>query len=236
VSHSPELKLRKNRLKRKGPILTLAAGVLLAAVLMVLNLNASRTRAADHATEGLGEPTAATAPGSSAAATPAPTTPAVVEAPATYAGNVAGGGATIAIAVKDGQAIAYLCDGRSAEAWLQGSAQAGALALAGGGNAKLVGGFANGVATGTVTAAGREWTFSVGKVEAPSGLYRASADVTNAQVVGGWIVLADGTQVGTQRQGDQVTPAPRLNLPNKTAVLNGVTVTATQIDGTKLGG
>ena len=31
-------------MKRKGPILTLAAGVVLAAVLMVLNLNATRSQ------------------------------------------------------------------------------------------------------------------------------------------------------------------------------------------------
>jgi serine/threonine-protein kinase len=236
---SPLFKLRGRRLKRQGPILTLAAGVVLAAVLMALNLNASRTRAADQSAAGAGESTTVAGAGSPAPTTsgPAPTTaPPVVEAPTTYAGNVGGGGATIAIAVKDGKAIAYLCDGRSAEAWLQGTAQAGTLALTGAGNASLAGNYANGVATGTVTAAGREWTFSVGTVQAPSGLYRASADVANAQVVGGWIVLADGTQVGTQRQGDQVTPAPRLNLPDRTAVLNGVTVNAIQIDGTRPGG
>jgi serine/threonine-protein kinase len=220
-------------MKRKGPILTLAAGVVLAAVLMVLNINATRSKptAADTA------PSATTAPPAATTAAPAPTTAAAVvpaEPPVTYAGNVGGGGATIAIAVKDGKAIAYLCDGRSAEAWLQGTAQNGALNLAGADNAGLTGTYANGVATGVVTAVGRDFSFSVGTVEPPSGLYRASANVANAQVVDGWIVLADGTQVGTQRKGTTITSAPRLNLPAKTAVVDGVTINATMLDGTRL--
>jgi serine/threonine-protein kinase len=217
-------------MKRKGPILTLAAGVVLAAVLMVLNINATRstpTAAAptDKAT------TAATT------AAPAPTTAAAVVPagpPVTYAGNVVGGGATIAIAVKDSKAIAYLCDGRSAEAWLQGTAQNGALNLTGADGAGLTGTYANGVANGVVTAVGRDFSFSVGTVEPPSGLYRASANVANAEVVDGWIVLADGTQVGTQRKGATITSAPRLNLPAKTAVVDGVTINATMLDGTRL--
>ena len=66
-------------------------------------------------------PPATTAPATAAAATAAkpaaPTGPQV-----TYAGKVGGGRASIAIAVKDGKAIAYLCDGQTAEAWLQGTA------------------------------------------------------------------------------------------------------------------
>jgi hypothetical protein len=217
-------------MKRKGPILTLAAGVVLAAVLMVLNINATRSRptaAADNATPVA--TTATTAPAPTTAAAEVPAGP-----PVTYAGNVTGGGATIAIAVKDGKAIAYLCDGRSAEAWLQGTASNGALNLTGAEGAGLTGTYANGVANGVVTAVGRDFSFSVGTVEPPSGLYRASANVANAQVVDGWIVLADGTQVGTQRKGTTITPAPRLNLPAKTAVVDGVTINATMLDGTRL--
>jgi len=218
-------------MKRKGPILTLAAGVVLAAVLMVLNLNATRSQPTAAAPTDKATTAAATA-----TPTAAPTPAAVVPAgpPVTYAGNVTGGGATIAIAVKDGKAIAYLCDGRSAEAWLQGTAQNGALNLTGPEGAGLTGTYANGVAAGVVTAVGRDFSFSVGTVEPPSGLYRASANVANATVVDGWIVLADGTQVGTQKKGTTITGAPRLNLPAKTAVVDGVTINATMLDGTRL--
>ena len=221
-------------MKRKGPILTLAAGVVLAAVLMLLNLNATRTNNTAASTTDTAT-TATTAP-APAPTTPAPTQAATVPAgpPVTYAGNVVGGGATIAIAVKDGKAIAYLCDGRSAEAWLQGTAQNGALNLTGADAASLTGTYANGVANGVVTAVGRDFSFSVGTVEPPSGLYRASATVASAQIIDGWIVLADGTQVGTQRKGTTITAAPRLNLPAKTAVVDGVTINATMLDGTRL--
>jgi len=218
-------------MKRKGPILTLAAGVVLAAVLMVLNINATRS------TPTAAAPTDKATTAAATTAAPAPTTAAAVVPagpPVTYAGNVVGGGATIAIAVKDGKAIAYLCDGRSAEAWLQGTAQNGALNLTGADGAGLTGTVANGVANGVVTAVGRDFSFSVGAVEPPSGLYRASANVANAEVVDGWIVLADGTQVGTQRKGATITSAPRLNLPAKTAVVDGVTINATMLDGTRL--
>ncbi len=158
----------------------------------------------------------------------------MVEPPVTYAGNVGGGGASIAIAVKDGKAIAYLCDGATAEAWLQGTGTGGELELAGGDGARLTGKYANGGATGTVNAVGREWTFDIDAVAPPSGLYRANATVANAQIVGGWIVLADGTQVGTTRKGTVIEKAPMLNTANRGAVLDGATVTVAVVDGTSL--
>ena len=89
-------------MKLKGPIVTLAAGAIFAAVLLVLNSNATRA-ALESATppndSSYGEETsAAAAPSTAAPTTPAPT--AVAEAPVTYAGSVGGGGATLAIAVR----------------------------------------------------------------------------------------------------------------------------------------
>jgi serine/threonine-protein kinase len=223
-------------MKLKGPIVTLAAGAIVAAVLLVLNTNATRAAhesAAPPNDSSYGEETSpAVTPSTPAATTPAPTP--VAEAPVTYAGNVGGGGATLAIAVKDGKAIAYVCDGKSAEAWLQGTGSGGTLTLTGSDGATLSGTYANGQATGTVTATGRQWTFAIGAVSPPSGLYRANANVANAQIVGGWIVLADGRQVGTTRKGTTVTPAPTLNLTNLTAVIDNTTVSASAVDGTKL--
>jgi len=76
--------------------------------------------------------------------TTAPPPPATTTAPATaakvtYAGSTVGGQASIAIAVADGHAVAYLCDGQRAEAWLQGTANDGKLNLAGTGGASLTG-------------------------------------------------------------------------------------------------
>ncbi len=217
-------------MKHKGPILTLAAGVILAAALMVLNLNATKDEDGGYdAAVG----TASVAPSASAApTTAAPTQPAAVQV--TYAGNVTGGGATIAIAVKDGKAVAYVCDGRSAEAWLQGTAENGVLRLAGAGNASLTGTYANGVAAGSVTATGKQFTFSVKSVKPPSGLYRASANVRNAQIVGGWIVLEDGTQVGVLQVGQATEPAPPLDTATNSTTVDGTPVSVTAVDGTGL--
>jgi len=217
-------------MKLKGPILTLLAGVILAAVVLVLNINgyAAKQRAAANTPT---QPTATTpAPDEYNTAPPPP----VVEAPVTYAGNVGGGGASIAIAVKDGKAIAYLCDGASAEAWLQGTGTDGQLKLSGADGASLNATYANGTATGTVSAVGRQWTFAIASVAPPSGLYRANATVANAQIVGGWIVLADGTQVGTTRKGGIIARAPALNTATQSAVLDGATVAVAVVDGTRL--
>src|SRR4051812_966790 len=221
-------------MKVKGPIITLAAGVALAAVLMVVNL--SVTKKSNNNAE-IGNPAAVTAT-ATAAPTVAPSAsaapPVAVGTQDTYAGNVTGGGATIAIAVKDGKAVAYLCDGKTGEAWMQGTLTAGKLSLSGEKNSTLTGTVANGTAAGDIKAAGRQFTFSVKTVAPPSGLYRATATVRNAKVVGGWIVLPDGTQTGLATvDAATVIPGP-INLTNGTASVGSDTVTASKLDGSVL--
>jgi len=149
----------------------------------------------------------------------------------TYAGSAGGG--SIAIAVRDGHAVAYLCDSRTAEAWLQGTvSETGAITMTGARNASLTGTVAGGTASGTVTAVGRQWTFTAPTVTAPSGLYRAAAQVRGAQVVGGWIVLANGEQVGMIDFGDHEESAPPLQ--GTSADLGGTPATAVRLDGTAL--
>jgi hypothetical protein len=229
-------------MRRMGPYVTLSAGLAVAAVLIVLSTTASR-KADSAAATAAGA--ADVAPAAAATTAPPPPTeaPPVVEtspppppptskAPvrnvqATYAGKVVGGGATIAISIKNGVAIAYLCDGKRTEAWLQGTAVDGKLELSNGKGATLVGTYANGVATGTLTAGGQQWTFSVRVVTAPSGLYRASANVRNARVVGGWICVQGQGCVGTYTiDGENTSPGPALDQATGTAVIEGTTVRA----------
>jgi serine/threonine-protein kinase len=223
-------------LKRKGPILTLAVGVLLAAVILLLDVNATRDRDAKRAAASAATRSAPATPTAAAPTTAAPTTPPPTTAPpspgpqVTYAGSAGNG--SIAIAVRDGHAVAYLCDGRTAEAWLQGTLSDGTITMTGAHGAQLTGTVANGTATGTVTAVGRQWTFTAPTVTAPSGLYRAAAQVRGAQVVGGWIVLASGAQVGMIDFGDHEESAPPLQ--GTTANLGGTTATANRLDGSGL--
>jgi hypothetical protein len=198
------------------PVLTLLAGLAMSAVLLVMSALAADDPADDKAGAAADVPIATATATATLAPTAAPSTsppaaPAKVNA--SWAGKVDGGAATIAISVKDGVVIAYLCDGKKTEAWLQGTAEAGKLNLTGQNGATLTGTFGGGKATGKVTAAGKTWTFTAPTAQPPGGLYRAAQFVNSAKVVCGWIVLPDGTQVGVcSADGKEPEPAPRLNV------------------------
>jgi len=151
-------------------------------------------------------------------ATPDPNAPIT-----TYAGKVDGRGASIAIAVRNGQAIAYVCDGAKLEAWMQGPAGDGQLALTGKNGATVTGRHDGATATGTAVAGGRTFTFTVKMVQAPAGLYRIADKVADAAVNGGWII-ADGEQTGTLTVNGVTTAAPPLNTDTGETTVNGVVV------------
>jgi hypothetical protein len=191
---------------KRTPVLTLLAGLALGGVLLALSAHA-----ASRPSRQAGPPpaTAAAAPSAAVSPTAATTSPPLVNA--IWAGEVDGGAASIAISVHDGVAIAYLCDGKR-EAWLQGTAANGKLTLTGKDGSSLTGTFGGGKATGTVIAAGKQWTFTAPTAAPPSGLYRAAQIVDSAKVVCGWIVLANGKQVGAcSTEGKETTAAPPLN-------------------------
>jgi serine/threonine-protein kinase len=142
---------------------------------------------------------------------PTPSPPSSAKVNAVWAGEVDGGGASIAISVKDGVAVAYLCDGKKAEIWLQGTAENGKLSLASKKGEVLTGTFGAGKATGKITGAGKTFSFSVGIAQPPSGLYRSTENVRNAQVVCGWIRLANGSTVGICSSGGSTEAAPPLD-------------------------
>jgi serine/threonine-protein kinase len=224
-------------MKLRGPIITLAVGAVFAAVLLVVDLRAT----AQHTTAAPGPaPVAGSTTHPPAGPTPAPTpTPTAAAMPnGTYAGAVDGSsGASVAIAVRNGRAIVYVCDGKSAEAWLQGPVTGAVVDAAGAASAHLNANYSHQRLTGTVDAAGHTWTFTVGAVTPPSGLYRASANVRQAKVVAGWIVLPDGRQVGVLNKGGTEGAAPPLDPTTRTAVVDSTTVTAALVDGsTELGG
>jgi serine/threonine-protein kinase len=145
----------------------------------------------------------------------------------TFAGRVKGGKATVAITAKGDQAIAYVCDGKNIESWLQGSAADGKLDLSSKDSTDaLTGTFTKGRAKGTITVGDQQFTFDVAKATKPSGFYRTAADVRGARVVGGWIVLADGTQVGLASFAGTSVPAPRLDVQSGRATVFGADLTA----------
>jgi hypothetical protein len=213
-------------MKHKGPIITLLAGLLVAGVLFVLNVDLSNDAARNAAARNAAANTTATA--SSAPPTqaptkqaPAPTKSAAADDKSTYAGTVDGGAAGLAIAISNGKALAYVCDGKRVEAWLSGTAQNGELALTGK-KGSLSATYANGVATGTVKAGTKTWHFTIKIAAPPSGLYRTAANV-RSQLDASWAVVPpqDGLQ-GVQQFGlktdkrGEVGPAPQINTSNNT--------------------
>ena len=94
-------------------------------------------------------------------------------------------------------AIAYFCNGSTQEAWLKGTPHDGKLSMTGKNNASLTANYALGHARGTVVVDGIAHIFSIIAVHKPSGLFQSIAVVRGATIKAGWIVLANGTQVGS---------------------------------------
>ncbi|MFC7482851.1 hypothetical protein ACFQX7_26600 [Luedemannella flava] len=226
-------------MRGKGPLITLIAGAVVAVVLLALSANAAGRRDAANSAAtggdgiGVAATTAATASPTAAAGSGVarPSGSGVASISLAFAGDVLGGDASIALAVKDDHVVAYLCDGEKTEAWLQGTyTPAGTLSLSGRGGT-LTATQSGGKVTGTVTAGGRTWPFTVGKVAKPSGLYRAVADVRDARVVAGWIVLPGGRQVGIATVAGVPGTAPTLDVTSGTATLDGTQLSAAPVEG-----
>jgi hypothetical protein len=214
-------------MKLTSPLVTLAAGAAVALALFGASSLAAKPAAA---------PAAPSASPSPLASSPLPASPSQAPAAqaakvtAVWAGRTDGGAASIAISVKNGVAVAYVCDGKR-EIWLQGTADAGKLALSGARGATLVGTFGGGKATGRVTSGSAHYTFTAPAVAKPSGLYRAAAQVRNAKVVGGWIVLADGSQVGVLDRDGVASDAPPIDPATGAVTVDGTTLTASYVEG-----
>lgn len=206
---------------KSTPLLTLLGGVTLGAVVLALSVHA--TGGNDEPPVPAAAPTATAVAGASAAPSPSPTQTPIN---ATWAGRLTAG--TLAISVQDGVAVAYLCDGAAIEAWLQGTATGGRLDLAGRAGETLSGTFGEGQASGQIKIDDQVLPFTVTAVTAPSGLYRAAATVRGAQVDGGWIVLADGTQVGLVTVDGIAQPAPPLDTATGRVTVDGDVLTPTR--------
>jgi hypothetical protein len=177
--------------------------------------------------------------------TQAPAASASTSAPpqADYVAQVNGGGAAVAISVHKGKAIAYVCNGHAVAAWYRGTADHGKLNLTGKNGATLSVTYGSGQATGSLTADGTQYSFSAPMVhgvvptgQRPPGLYEATATVDGVSINAGWIVLPDGSQVGSVEyfSSSAIPPtaqAPLLNLTTDTASYDGVTLVASLISG-----
>jgi hypothetical protein len=161
-------------------------------------------------------PTSST-PTVSGSSTPSPS-PSVTEQEAVFAGRTQDGRASLAIVIVAGQATAYLCDGRTIEAWLEGQVTDGRLDLAGPNSATLTGTVNGGLVLGSIMAAGLSTPFEADAAAEPAGVYRASIMVDGVDVLLRWVVLPDGRQFGIANAEGARDEAPPLRLPEGTFV------------------
>lgn len=189
-------------MKHRGPLITLV--VALGALVLMLSLNDALI------------PNQAAAPGPAPTATERPSAEpgaggsAKPQAPAeaVFAGKDEAGKMAVAIAIKGGKAVGYLCDGRSIEAWLTGTATNGRVTLeAPIGDATVYADFDEDSVSGVAVVEDYEFDFDIGRAKPPAGLYRKKDDKTTI----GWIVLPDGKQVGIANTNGTKAPAPTLD-------------------------
>ena len=224
-------------MKRNTPLITLLTGAALGIILLVASMLATPKAPANSAAVATPAPAyTVSIPPSPSSPTPAATAVATVPARANYAGEVHGGGASVAISIHGSQAIAYVCNGSVIEAWLKGAAAGGQLTMTGTNRARLSATYNFKRAVGHVVAHGIRYTFSASAVHKPSGLYRSIAIVRGAKIKAGWIVLPDGRQVGSvESNPDSAAPsaatAPVLDVAAGTAKDGSTVIVATPING-----
>ncbi|GHC79657.1 hypothetical protein GCM10010349_61820 [Streptomyces flavofungini] len=208
---------------------TLLAGLVLA--LFMLSVNATSGTGSSSYTDSSSDPAEPTAPPAAStpaerpsptrAATPSPSPTPTKKAPADarYAGRTDDDSASVAITLRDGEAVAYFCDGRATESWLKGDVEDdGSMRLTGKNGAKLDGRIVGDKVRGTVEIRKRTWAFTAPRTSKPSGVYRATSEVRGQQLDGGWIVQPDGSQVGILKRDGKPAKAPRLD-PDTGAVV-----------------
>ena len=154
----------------------------------------------------------------------------VVEA--IYTGRSSGNEVALAIATEGRKAVAYVCNGQTIEAWLQGSVNGNQVTLAGKNGTSLTGSLSGLALFGTVTpAAGLSFPFSAELSPRPAGVYQARITVNGLATRIGWTVLPDGTQLGVAVAGQARHPAPPLNLGTNSFTLDGGSFKAAPVAG-----
>ncbi|GIH27311.1 hypothetical protein Aph01nite_56210 [Acrocarpospora phusangensis] len=226
-------------MSRLGPVYTLAVGAVLTVALGVASAQASpaveQATATPIDTASTAPPVEEEAPTpeeevpnpaetDAPEAAPVDTTPKKVD----YAGVVQGNGGLVAISIRNGKAVAYFCDGHI-EAWLKGTAANNEVILEGK-NALITASLGGGKAKGRVEFKGKSWQFNAAVVKKPSGLYRATAQVRGARIVGGWIKLPSGQSVGRLTIGESGAGEAAAAFDGGVVTWYGIPLTPTEPD------
>ena len=243
-------------MRRNTPLITLLTGAVLGVVLLISTmlanpssapLNYSAAAASSAAPAESATPAESTAPApaesseapeQSPAAAPSPAPTRTTPTRADFTGRVGGGGGSVAVAVHGDKAIAYVCNGSTVEGWMRGKVDGDKLVLTGKNQTHLTASYHAGKVTGDVEAHGTDYSFSVSTVSKSSskssGLYQATAVVQGKTIKAGWIVLGDGTQIGSveiKPSGKDAVTAPKLDVTTMTARIGNVVLHAVPVSG-----
>jgi hypothetical protein len=155
---------------------------------------------------------------------------AVVEA--VYSGRSSGNQVTLAVVTDGDKAVAYVCNGRTVQAWLQGSVRGNQVSLTGLHGTSLTGSLSGLAMFGTVTpGAGLSFPFSAELSARPAGVFQARITVNGLATRIGWAVLPDGTQLGVAVAGATRYAAPPLDLSDDSFTLSGTGFRAAPVAG-----
>jgi hypothetical protein len=167
-------------MRRNTPLLTLLAGAALGVALLIASMMATPAAQSPYAAAATPGATAGTGATSSPSPSASPS-PAAPQSPlqADYTGPVTGGGATVAVSVRGGKAIGFVCTASGTATWLRGAAAAGLLQLAGSGHARLTGSYQYHRASGRARANGTQYKFAIPRVH-KAGLHAAIVSRTAA--------------------------------------------------------
>lgn len=243
-------------MRRNTPLITLLTGAALGVVLLISTmlanpssapLNYSAAAASSAAPAESATPAESTAPApteaseapeQSSAAAPSPAPTRTTPTRADFTGRVGGGGGSVAVAVHGDKAIAYVCNGSTVEGWMRGKVNGDKLVLTGKNQTHLTASYHAGKVTGDVEAHGTDYSFSVSTVSKSSskssGLYQATEVVQGKTIKAGWIVLGDGTQIGSVEinpSGKDAVTAPKLDVATMTARIGNVVLHAVPVSG-----
>jgi hypothetical protein len=151
---------------------------------------------------------------------------------AVYAGRSSGNQVTLAVVTDGDKAAAYVCNGRTVEAWLQGSVHGNQVSLTGLHGTGLTGSLSGLAMFGMVTpGAGLSFPFSAELSPRPAGVYQARITVNGLATRIGWAVLPDGTQLGVAVAGPAKYAAPPLDLTDGSFTLDGTSFRASPVTG-----
>jgi serine/threonine-protein kinase len=121
---------------------------------------------------------------------------------------------------------------------MRGKVDGDKLVLTGKNQTHLTASYHAGTVTGDVEAHGTDYSFSVPTVSKStsksSGLYQATEVVQGKTIKAGWIVLGDGTQIGsleTDESGETAVTAPKLDVATMTARIGNVVLHAVPVSG-----